>query len=145
MSRQKMKSDVSRAILLAGFAIGTFFAGCSVITDRSSSYRDFVGAEFATRKELSLLRLDEFQYGFVPLTLEESPTALSPYSHFQEKVPAGVRIRVIQARYRPSIDAGFDYFIADLFLPGHSSPVRFEQFIGTPDDTSKLLHLWQKL
>ncbi|HVU15318.1 MAG TPA: hypothetical protein VHD32_00220 [Candidatus Didemnitutus sp.] len=125
--------------------IAASLVGCSVITDQSSHYRDFVGAEFVTRKEQYLLRLDEYQYGFVPLTLEESPTALAPYSHLQEKIPVGARVKIVQARYRPSIDAGFDYFIGDLFLPGQPSPIRFEQFVGTPEQAPKFLRLWQRI
>ena len=90
-------------------------------------YRDVLGIEWETRKDMTLWKMEPNQFRFVPYTL--SNTDYGNLAHRVKLVPAGSRIRVVDARVKSTIDAGFDYLIADLYLPGGEAPIRFEQIV----------------
>jgi hypothetical protein len=87
----------------------------------------------------------EHQFQFVPYHLETSRSGYGDYATFVETVPAGARIKVLEAKFRSNLDAGFDYLIADLFIPGRAVPIRFEHMIGTPSDAATIDSEWAKV
>jgi hypothetical protein len=109
----------------------------------SSNYPNIVGSDFVTRKDMTLWKMHEYQYRFVPFELTNSnPGELADRIR---TVPGGTRIHVVDAKFAPSIDAGFDYLIADLYLADNPAPIRFEQIVGDKHDSAYGPRNWKKI
>ncbi|HVX91272.1 MAG TPA: hypothetical protein VHC20_06660 [Candidatus Paceibacterota bacterium] len=116
---------VSIALVLASVMSGCFSRSVA------SKYRDIVGHDFVTAREMTLSKMQQYQYVHEPYQLLIGGPG--QFGAAVRSVPAGTRIHVVDVRFKPSIDAGFDYLIADLYLDSGSAPIRFEQIA---DDAS---------
>lgn len=139
--------NIQRRLIFAAVLFATMvgLSGCLLVLDRSSKYPGIVGAEFTTRHECYLFHMREHQYDFIPYHLSPSRTSYGSYADFIEPVPAGARIKVVEAKFKSNLDAGFDYLIADLYISGRASPVRFEYMIGSPEEAVGIDKIWKKI
>jgi hypothetical protein len=118
-------------------------SGCFFSESVAGNYREVVGSEFVTTREMKLWKMQDHQYVFEPYHVSNWP--LASFGTLVQTVPAGSRLRVVDARFKSNIDAGFDYLIADLYLSSDASPIRFEQMIANEADSEYFRRIWKKV
>ena len=115
------------ATLLLSLVIGSLFAGCASIEDRSDKYRHLIGRQFATRYETKLCKMKRHNYDVVPYTLTNNSG--DPTATIVASIPAGTVITVKDAKVS-YVGGDWDFIIAEIERPDTHEIILYEDMLG---------------